>query len=158
MDLMEQIFGGMTATGSTQWTPGEDLPSMGLIDESIGSSDEAPTDELGVGLGGPESTPSVEAQRGKRRVDGPSSGNKSASGKKRMSTAARLSRTMDKMLEVVQSQGSEVTVKPHADSNNATIANCLQLLANIPGIDPLSPLYLLGTQLITIPANREISM
>ena len=26
MDLMEQIFGGMTATGLTQWTPGEDLP------------------------------------------------------------------------------------------------------------------------------------
>ncbi|GFS46174.1 hypothetical protein Acr_00g0100600 [Actinidia rufa] len=78
--------------------------------------------------------------------------------KKKMSAAAHLSRTRDKMLEVVQSQGSEVTVKPHADSNNAIIGNCLLLLANLPGIDPLSPLYLLGTQLITILANREVFM
>ena len=79
---MEQFFGGMTATGKTRWAPGEDFPSMGLIDESSGSSDEAPTDELEVGLGGPKRTPSVEAQRGKKRVDGPSPGNKSVSGKK----------------------------------------------------------------------------
>ena len=31
-----------------------------------------------------------------------------------------------------------------------------QILVNIPGIDPLSPLYLLGTQLITISANYEV--
>ncbi|GFY89159.1 hypothetical protein Acr_06g0010990 [Actinidia rufa] len=88
-DLMEQIFGGMTATGRSHWTPGEALPSTALIDESSGSSDEAPTDEFGVGSGWKERT-----------------------------LTARLSWTMDKMLEVVQSQGSEVTVKPHADSNN----------------------------------------
>ncbi|PSS36041.1 L10-interacting MYB domain-containing protein [Actinidia chinensis var. chinensis] len=117
----------MTAIGKTQWTLGKDLPSMALINESSGSFDEAPIDELGVSSGWPKRTPSVEAQRHKKRADGPSS-------------------------------GSEVTVKPHADSNNATIANCLQLLANILGIDPLSPLYLLGTQLITIPANREVFM
>ncbi|GFZ00604.1 hypothetical protein Acr_14g0002390 [Actinidia rufa] len=157
-DLMEQVFGGMTATGRSQWTPGEDLPSTTLIDESTGSSDEAPDDEFGVGSGWKGRTPSEEAQQGQKRADRPSSGNKSASGKKKMSAAACLSWTMDKMLEVVQSQGSEVTVKPHADSNNATIGNCLHLLANLPGIDPLSPLYLLGTQLITIPANREVFM
>ncbi|GFS33923.1 hypothetical protein Acr_00g0031270 [Actinidia rufa] len=103
-------------------------------------------------------TPNEEAQRGQKRADRPSSGNKSASGKKKMSAATRLSRTIDKMLEVVQSQGSEVTVKPHADSNNATIGNCLHLLANLPGMDLLSPLYLLGTQLITIPANHKVFM
>ncbi|XP_057488650.1 uncharacterized protein LOC130774600 [Actinidia eriantha] len=156
MDLMEQIFDGMTATRKTQWTPGEDLPSMALIDDNSGSFDNASTDEFGVGLGGPERTPNVGAQWSKRRADGPSSSNKSWSEKKKIYAAAHLSRIMDKMLEVVQSQGSEVTVKPHADSNNATIANCLELLVNIPGIDPLSPLYLLGTQLITIPANREV--
>ncbi|GFZ11416.1 hypothetical protein Acr_22g0008140 [Actinidia rufa] len=106
MDLMEQIFGR-----KSQWTQGKDLPSMALIDESSGSSDEAPTDDFGVGLGGSERTPSVEIQWGKRRVDGPSSCNKSARGKK-MSAAARLSRTMDKMLEVVQSQGSELIIIP----------------------------------------------
>ncbi|GFY94882.1 hypothetical protein Acr_10g0002670 [Actinidia rufa] len=157
-DLMEQVFGGMTATGRSQWTPSEDLPSTPLIDESSGSSDEAPDDEFGVSSGWKGRTTSEEAQWGKKRADRPLSGNKSASGKKKMSAAARLSRTMDKMLEVVQSQGSEVTVKPHADSNNATIGNCLHLLANLPGIDPLSPLYLLGTQFITIPANREVFM
>ncbi|GFY89087.1 hypothetical protein Acr_06g0010270 [Actinidia rufa] len=156
-DLMEQVFGGMTATGRSQWTPGEDLPSTTLIDESSGSSDEAPADEFRVGSGMKGRTPNEEAQRGQKRADRPSSGNKSASGNKKMHVA-RLSATMDKMLEVVQSQGSEVTVKPHADSTNATIGNCLHLLANLPGIDPLSPLYLLGTQLITIPANREVFM
>ncbi|GFS30310.1 hypothetical protein Acr_00g0011320 [Actinidia rufa] len=147
-DLMEQVFGGMTATGRSQWTLSEDLPSTTLVDESSGSSDEAPADEFGVGSGWKGRTPSEEAQWGQKRADRPSSGNKSASGKKKMFAAARLSRTMDKMLEVVQSQGSEVTVKPHADSTNATIGNCLHLLANLPGIDPLSPLYLLGTQLL----------
>ncbi|XP_057503958.1 uncharacterized protein LOC130787581 [Actinidia eriantha] len=155
---MEQVFGGMTATGRSQWTLGEDLPSTTLIDESSGSSDEAPVDEFGVGSGRKGRTPSDEAQRGQKRPDRPSSGTKSGSGNKKMSAAKRLSRTMDKMLEVVQSQSSEVTVKPHADSNNATIGNCLHLLANHLGIDPLSPLYLLGTQLITIPANREVFM
>ncbi|GFY95536.1 hypothetical protein Acr_10g0009210 [Actinidia rufa] len=155
---MEQVFGGMTTTGRSQWTPGEDLPSTTLIDESSGSSDEAPDDEFEVGFGWKGRMPSEEAQRGQKRADRPSSGNKSASGKKKMSAAARLSRTMDKMLEVVQPQGSEVTVKSHADSNNATIGNYLHLLANLPGIDPLSPLYLLGTQLITIPANRDVFM
>ncbi|XP_057483346.1 uncharacterized protein LOC130770077 isoform X1 [Actinidia eriantha] len=157
-DLMEQVFGGMTATGRSQWTSGEALPSTTLIDESSGSSNEAPAEEFGVGSGRKGRTPSEEAQRGQKRANRPSSGNKSASGNKKMSAAARLSATMDKMLEVVQSQGSEVTVKLHADSTNATIGNCLQLLANLPGIDPLSPLYLLGTQLITIPANREVFM
>ncbi|XP_057484827.1 uncharacterized protein LOC130771250 isoform X1 [Actinidia eriantha] len=83
VELMEQIFGGMTATGKSQWTLGEDLPSMALIDKSSGSSNKAPMDDFGVGLGGPKRTPSVEAQRGKRRADGPSSCNKSASEKKR---------------------------------------------------------------------------
>ena len=50
-DLLEQFFGGMTTTGKTQWTPVKDLPSMAFIDESNGSSDEASTNELGVGLG-----------------------------------------------------------------------------------------------------------
>ena len=73
---MEQIFGGMTATGRTQWTPGEDLPSVGHMDESSGSSDEAPTDEFGVGSGWNGRTASEEAQRGKKRADRPSSVNK----------------------------------------------------------------------------------
>ncbi|XP_057467073.1 uncharacterized protein LOC130756546 [Actinidia eriantha] len=155
-DLMEQVFGGMTATGRSQWTPGEDFPSMTLIDESSGSSDEAPTDEFGVGSGRKGRTPSEKAQRGQKRANRPSSGNKSASGNKKMSAAARLSATMDKMLEVVQSQGSKVTVKPHADSTNATIGNCLHLLANLPGINPLSPLYLLGTQLVSPMASIQL--
>ncbi|GFY88816.1 hypothetical protein Acr_06g0007560 [Actinidia rufa] len=107
----------VTATGRSQWTPGEDLPSTTLIDESNGSSDEVPTDEFGVGSGWKGRTPSEEAQRGQKRADRPSS-----------------------------------------DSTNATIGNCLHLLANLPGIDPLSPLYLLGTQLITIPVNCEVFM
>ncbi|GFY94887.1 hypothetical protein Acr_10g0002720 [Actinidia rufa] len=91
----------MTATGRSQWTPGEDLPSTPLIDESSGSSDEAPDDEFGVSSDWKGRTTSEEAQWGKKRADRPSF--------------------------------SEVTVKPHADSNNATIV-------------------------ITIPANREVFM
>ncbi|GFZ15709.1 hypothetical protein Acr_25g0001180 [Actinidia rufa] len=132
-DLMEQVFGGMTTTGRSQWTPGEDLPSTTLIDESNESSDEAPDDEFRVGSGWKGRMASEEAQWGQKRADRPSLGNKSASGKKKMSVAARLSRTMDKMLEVVQSQGSEVTVKPHVDRT-------MQQL------------------LITIPANCEVFM
>ncbi|GFZ05088.1 hypothetical protein Acr_17g0006600 [Actinidia rufa] len=94
----------MTATRKTQWTPSKDLPLMALIDESIGSSDEALANELGVGLGWQGRMPSLEAQWGKKRANGPSS-------------------------------SSEVTVKPHADSNNATIANCLQVFMGLPNDD-----------------------
>ena len=65
---------------------------------------------------------------------------------------------MVRMLDVVESQSSELTMKQFADSQNATVTECIQKLATLPGLKPGHPLYMTGVKLMKIPTNREVLM
>ena len=162
---MEIVFAGLASTGKSQWTPGESLPSAGLMDESSGDTSENDdpsgepytanlTREDGAPVvGGSSTDKGSDRNTVQKKIT-----KKALRNKKKISGAAALSRTMERMLDVVQSQGSEVTVKQFADNNNATIADCLQKLGSIPAITPPHPLYMFALKLITTPANREVFM
>ncbi|KAM6578520.1 hypothetical protein CsatB_030357 [Cannabis sativa] len=73
-------------------------------------------------------------------------------GKRNNSTTAKLSKQLDEICEAIKNRSSYIRTDPPGCS----VQEVMDKLATLPGCEPMSPLFKVGTNLFMKKANREI--
>ena len=152
---MEIPFKDDVATRHNAWAPSEDLGDEGGRVEVNSILDTQMTNEhdghgLGVEseeceeIGDPKTNPSQSNQRPKRK--------RASKDNKRGSVGHRMCEQFDHVIESFNSDSSVVADKT---TNVPTIADCLDILKQLSGLEYGSETHILGIRLMKSKTNRE---
>lgn len=148
---MEILFKDTVATGHNAWAPSEDLRDDGGRVEVNSTFDTQMTDEHDIhGLG-------VETEECEE-IGEPSQSSQVPERKRRGNDNRRGGighRICEQFDRVIESLNSDNSVTADKTTNVPTLADCLDMLKKLPGLEYGSETHILGIRLMKSKTNRE---
>ncbi|XP_062080012.1 L10-interacting MYB domain-containing protein-like [Humulus lupulus] len=141
---LDELFRDVTATGARAWAPTSgSLPPLYTEDHNDIEIDENLEESDHEGVGDP--------MKKETKLLGPNR-KQFKKGKKNNSTTSKLSKQLDEICEAIKNRSSYIRTDPPGCS----VQEVIDKLVTLPGCEPMSPLFKVGTSLFTKKANREI--
>uniref|UniRef100_A0A803QD42 Uncharacterized protein n=1 Tax=Cannabis sativa TaxID=3483 RepID=A0A803QD42_CANSA len=141
---LDELFKDVTATGARAWAPtSRSLPPLYIEDHNDIEIDE-----------NSEKSNHERMSQQMRKENNLLDPNKKQfkKGKRNNSTTVKLSKQLDEICEAIKNRSSYIRTDPP----RYIVQEVMDILATLPGCEPMSPLFKVGTNLFMKKANREI--
>ncbi|KAM6546243.1 hypothetical protein CsatB_026979 [Cannabis sativa] len=141
---LDELFRDVTATGARAWAPTSgSLPPLYTEDHNDIEIDENSEES--------DHERVCQQIRKEKNLLDPNK-KQFKKGKRNNSTTAKLSKQLDEICEAIKNRSSYIRTDPPGCS----VQEVMDKLATLPGCEPMSPLFKVGTNLFMKKANREI--
>ncbi|KAK2652887.1 hypothetical protein Ddye_012743 [Dipteronia dyeriana] len=151
MDMYDKMFKGSTAVGNYVMIPSSTILPKEMVEDL--EHDKQTVDR------GNEEASHGNQDKGKKRTNDESEINKGVTGgsngkKGKLGGAAKLSKQIDRLVEVVESRSTATSV--HRSSQGTSIAEVMEVVATLPGAEKGSQLWWFATELFCSQDKREM--